>query len=116
MLSTAVALLPVRVPSTAVALLRLPSTAVALLRLPSTAVALLRVLSTADTSSGPEEGDEETTPECWICREDGSQEPLIQPCACTGSMSGVHASCVEQWIRTVPTSGRRSSKEFSIRL
>jgi len=24
---------------------------------------------------------------------------LIQPCACRGSMSGVHASCVEDWIR-----------------
>lgn len=52
------------------------------------------------SASGPEEDDSETTPECWICREDGTQEPLIQPCACTGSMSGVHASCVEQWIRT----------------
>jgi len=37
--------------------------------------------------------------ECWICREDASDEPLIQPCACRGSMSGVHASCVEEWIR-----------------
>lgn len=37
-------------------------------------------------------------PECWICREDTNGEPLIQPCACRGSMSGVHASCVEAWI------------------
>mmetsp|Transcript_49314 Transcript_49314/g.142900 ORF Transcript_49314/g.142900 Transcript_49314/m.142900 type:complete len:409 (+) Transcript_49314:912-2138(+) len=36
--------------------------------------------------------------ECWMCR-DVTDEPLIQPCACRGSMSGVHASCVEDWIR-----------------
>lgn len=46
------------------------------------------------------EAEEDMVPECWICREDGSIEPLIQPCACSGSMSGVHASCVERWIRT----------------
>jgi len=44
-------------------------------------------------------GDEDEAPtECWICR-DTTGEPLIQPCACRGSMSGVHASCVEDWIR-----------------
>eukprot|EP00929_Paragymnodinium_shiwhaense_P107751 TRINITY_DN74111_c0_g1_i1.p1 TRINITY_DN74111_c0_g1~~TRINITY_DN74111_c0_g1_i1.p1 ORF type:complete len:654 (-),score=91.80 TRINITY_DN74111_c0_g1_i1:155-2116(-) len=37
--------------------------------------------------------------ECWICRDTDSTEPLVQPCACRGSMSGVHASCVEDWIR-----------------
>lgn len=36
--------------------------------------------------------------ECWICRDTEGSEPLIQPCACRGSMSGVHASCVEAWI------------------
>jgi len=37
--------------------------------------------------------------ECWICRETATpSQPLIQPCACRGSMSGVHAACVEQWI------------------
>lgn len=41
---------------------------------------------------------ESTAEECWICREDVSLEPLIQPCACRGSMSGVHGSCVEAWI------------------
>ena len=41
--------------------------------------------------------DDEPT-ECWICR-DTTDEPLIQPCLCRGSMSGVHASCVEEWIR-----------------
>lgn len=36
--------------------------------------------------------------ECWICRAAGD-EPLIRPCACRGSMKGVHASCVETWIK-----------------
>merc|ERR1719336_3058672 len=38
-------------------------------------------------------------PECWICRDPTVQEALVQPCACRGSMSGVHASCVERWIQ-----------------
>lgn len=37
--------------------------------------------------------------ECWICKETGSHEPLIHPCGCRGSMSGVHQSCVEEWMR-----------------
>ncbi|CAK0906674.1 unnamed protein product [Prorocentrum cordatum] len=46
-----------------------------------------------------EEGGEDGPRECWICRDTSTGEPLILPCACRGSMSGVHASCVEQWIR-----------------
>jgi len=42
--------------------------------------------------------EEQEAEECWICREDGSSEPLIRPCACRGSMDGVHASCVEAWV------------------
>lgn len=42
-------------------------------------------------------GTEQEPAECWICR-DVSHEPLLQPCACRGSMSGVHASCVERWV------------------
>jgi len=37
--------------------------------------------------------------ECWICCDSKSPEPLVQPCACKGSMRGVHVSCVEQWVR-----------------
>ena len=36
-----------------------------------------------------------------------AEEPLIQPCRCRGSMSGVHASCVEEWIR----SHRRTARD-----
>jgi hypothetical protein len=51
------------------------------------------VLDTADDT-----GSDGEPIECWVCRDTDSPEPLIQPCACRGSMSGVHASCVEQWI------------------
>ncbi|CAE8689998.1 unnamed protein product, partial [Polarella glacialis] len=43
--------------------------------------------------------NDEAPMECWICRDTAAGEPMIQPCACRGSMSGVHASCVEEWIR-----------------
>lgn len=49
-------------------------------------------LNSGDASDGAPQ-------ECWICRDPDISEQLIQPCACRGSMSGVHASCVEQWIR-----------------
>mmetsp|Transcript_116769 Transcript_116769/g.371600 ORF Transcript_116769/g.371600 Transcript_116769/m.371600 type:complete len:637 (-) Transcript_116769:172-2082(-) len=42
--------------------------------------------------------DEEGEDECWICRDTMRPESLIRPCACRGSMSGVHTSCVEEWI------------------
>jgi len=64
--------------------------------------------------SGEEDSDEEdpedpapfysssdpsrTPPECWICRDALSDEPLVRPCRCRGSMAGVHASCVEAWV------------------
>lgn len=46
--------------------------------------------------------DAATTPaargRCWICLDEESGEALIQPCACRGSMSGVHASCINEWV------------------
>lgn len=36
--------------------------------------------------------------ECWICRDESSGEALIRPCACRGSMGGVHASCISAWL------------------
>eukprot|EP00928_Gymnodinium_smaydae_P018420 TRINITY_DN17011_c0_g1_i1.p1 TRINITY_DN17011_c0_g1~~TRINITY_DN17011_c0_g1_i1.p1 ORF type:complete len:657 (-),score=40.32 TRINITY_DN17011_c0_g1_i1:430-2400(-) len=50
------------------------------------------------SSSASHEDDNDEPMECWVCRDTTSPEPLIQPCACRGSMSGVHASCVEEWI------------------
>mmetsp|Transcript_13677 Transcript_13677/g.32176 ORF Transcript_13677/g.32176 Transcript_13677/m.32176 type:complete len:665 (-) Transcript_13677:53-2047(-) len=65
-----------------------------------------RSLAVAPLHAAPEETQEEAeearedseVEECWICRDTTLDEPLVRPCACRGSMSGVHASCVEQWI------------------
>eukprot|EP00931_Biecheleriopsis_adriatica_P042331 TRINITY_DN24123_c0_g1_i1.p1 TRINITY_DN24123_c0_g1~~TRINITY_DN24123_c0_g1_i1.p1 ORF type:complete len:623 (-),score=79.12 TRINITY_DN24123_c0_g1_i1:87-1907(-) len=68
------------------------------------AVDMAQVQPAEDLEAAPRGDQEEEAPmeepmECWICRDTSSAEPLIQPCACRGSMSGVHASCVEEWIR-----------------
>jgi len=42
--------------------------------------------------------------DCRICR-DTTDEPLISPCACTGTVSKVHASCLQQWIAARSGSG-----------
>lgn len=36
--------------------------------------------------------------ECWICYESEKQEPLIQPCDCTGDVSSVHHECLRRWL------------------
>mmetsp|Transcript_66136 Transcript_66136/g.158204 ORF Transcript_66136/g.158204 Transcript_66136/m.158204 type:complete len:633 (+) Transcript_66136:140-2038(+) len=54
-------------------------------------------MEASEAAAAAQEEQEEPV-ECWICRDTSLDEPLIQPCACRGSMSGVHASCVEQWI------------------
>lgn len=36
--------------------------------------------------------------ECWICHEDGLQQPLIHPCLCKGSLEHVHSSCIQRWV------------------
>ena len=44
---------------------------------------------------------EDDAPDCWICACPATRKnPLIFPCACRGTMSGVHGACVEQWIQT----------------
>lgn len=35
---------------------------------------------------------------CRICHEDGSEEPLVSPCHCAGTMGMLHISCLEQWL------------------
>ena len=37
-------------------------------------------------------------PECRICLSAGSTEPLVQPCACAGSMGSVHPACLAAWV------------------
>ena len=39
---------------------------------------------------------EDDAPDCWICACPATRKnPLIFPCACRGTMSGVHGACVE---------------------
>eukprot|EP00418_Pyrodinium_bahamense_P011383 CAMPEP_0179127260 /NCGR_PEP_ID=MMETSP0796-20121207/60279_1 /TAXON_ID=73915 /ORGANISM="Pyrodinium bahamense, Strain pbaha01" /LENGTH=515 /DNA_ID=CAMNT_0020826047 /DNA_START=370 /DNA_END=1917 /DNA_ORIENTATION=- len=47
--------------------------------------------------------------ECWICRE-ATEEVLVHPCACRGSMTGVHASCVERWVQHHRRTGGASER------
>ncbi|CAJ1070992.1 E3 ubiquitin-protein ligase MARCH3-like [Xyrichtys novacula] len=41
---------------------------------------------------------------CRICHEGGSQEELLSPCECSGSLSSVHRSCLERWLSASGTS------------
>ena len=43
--------------------------------------------------------DEKTCRLCWGDEDDG---PLVQPCACRGSVQWIHQHCLEQWRRTGP--------------
>lgn len=36
--------------------------------------------------------------ECWICYDGDKNEPLIQPCDCTGDVSSVHHECLRMWL------------------
>ncbi|XP_029294766.1 E3 ubiquitin-protein ligase MARCH8 isoform X4 [Cottoperca gobio] len=41
---------------------------------------------------------------CRICHCEGEDEcPLIMPCRCTGSLSSVHQTCLNQWIKSSDT-------------
>ena len=49
--------------------------------------------------SAHEEEDERTCRQCWGNEDDG---PLVQPCACRGSVKWIHQHCLEEWRRTSP--------------
>lgn len=36
--------------------------------------------------------------DCWICYDSDKNEPLIQPCKCTGDVSSVHHECLRRWL------------------
>lgn len=48
---------------------------------------------------------------CRICFDDSNSEsdPLISPCACSGSMSGIHLKCLKKWL-DVKTLVKRKSR------
>ncbi|NWX43760.1 MARH3 ligase, partial [Steatornis caripensis] len=43
-------------------------------------------------------------PMCRICHEGSSQEDLLSPCKCTGTLGTIHRSCLERWLSSSNTS------------
>ncbi|EDM14500.1 membrane-associated ring finger (C3HC4) 3, isoform CRA_a [Rattus norvegicus] len=43
-------------------------------------------------------------PMCRICHEGSSQEDLLSPCECTGTLGTIHRSCLEHWLSSSNTS------------
>ncbi|RXM96455.1 E3 ubiquitin-protein ligase MARCH3 [Acipenser ruthenus] len=43
-------------------------------------------------------------PMCRICHEGSSQEDLLSPCECTGTLGTIHQSCLEHWLSASNTS------------
>lgn len=62
---------------------------------------LTRQIDPVPTSSGEKGGEEGQSfivkKDCWICY-DEKNEPLIQPCNCTGDVSSVHHECLRRWL------------------
>ncbi|KAG5497658.1 hypothetical protein JKF63_03923 [Porcisia hertigi] len=54
-------------------------------------------LATGVLKTSPNEEEEEEEPFCRICRDGDDVAPLITPCACTGSVRFVHATCLDRW-------------------
>ncbi|KAJ4456978.1 putative E3 ubiquitin-protein ligase MARCH6 [Paratrimastix pyriformis] len=50
------------------------------------------------------EKEGEGAPLCRICRGEDTQENLIHPCLCTGSLRYVHESCLKEWIKRTQAS------------
>lgn len=50
----------------------------------------------AGTSKSSDEN--QTLMVCWVCYDQDKQEPLIQPCRCTGDVSSVHHECLRRWL------------------
>ncbi|NXD74005.1 MARH3 ligase, partial [Eolophus roseicapillus] len=43
-------------------------------------------------------------PICRICHEGSSQEDLLSPCKCTGTLGTIHRSCLQRWLTSSNTS------------
>ncbi|NXR05759.1 MARH3 ligase, partial [Semnornis frantzii] len=42
-------------------------------------------------------------PMCRICHEGSSQEDLLSPCECMGTLGTIHRSCLERWLSSSNT-------------
>ena len=65
--------------------------------------------------------EKEETQKCKICRicyieEETIDNPLIQPCICSGSMKYIHLDCLRQWLQTSIFVKIEESKDCSIYL
>jgi len=56
-----------------------------------------------DAAPDPDAAEEDS---CRICGDGGAEEPLIEPCACQGSMRAVHHSCLNKWRQESLNNGR----------
>lgn len=57
----------------------------------------------AASSSGAAASDSDDELLCRICAGSAAPgKPLVSPCKCAGSMSGVHEGCLQRWIETRP--------------
>ncbi|XP_040436106.1 LOW QUALITY PROTEIN: E3 ubiquitin-protein ligase MARCHF3 [Falco naumanni] len=61
---------------------------------------LSSVMRTLNTQSSPFNDQ----PMCRICHEGSSQEDLLSPCECTGTLGTIHRSCLEHWLSSSNTS------------
>ncbi|NXT24038.1 MARH3 ligase, partial [Syrrhaptes paradoxus] len=43
-------------------------------------------------------------PMCRICHEGSSQEDLLSPCQCMGTLGTIHRTCLEHWLSSSNTS------------
>ncbi|XP_051268346.1 E3 ubiquitin-protein ligase MARCHF3 [Dicentrarchus labrax] len=43
-------------------------------------------------------------PMCRICHDSGTQEELLSPCECSGTLATIHRSCLEHWLSASGTS------------
>ena len=48
------------------------------------------------------EEEEDDEKRCRVCLEGEEDGPLVQPCACSGSIKWIHEHCLERWRRTSP--------------
>jgi hypothetical protein len=54
------------------------------------------------TDCGNSTSSSRSEQDCRICRDTECGGRLLSPCKCDGSISRVHAHCLEKWIRTRP--------------
>lgn len=59
-------------------------------------------LESVSDSTGSQDSDSSQSSQCRVCLAEGDEvdNPLISPCACTGSMRYVHYMCQQRWLES----------------